>query len=154
MGGEITARLAASLLREVANIIPQQHSPRSVVMSCRIHQTEEGQLAHSQISSLSESFCVSVRAAHLQGCEKTKDASTVSYDSIRLWSVKFDSKFVKRLKREHQGYGDTFYIDEIFVKTQGEQTIETLGKVRLDNGRSRLPENVTARSSVLDSTQP
>ena len=45
----------------------------------------------------------------------------VSYESIRLWCNKFGPKYVKRLKRRHQGFGDTFYIDEVFVKIQGRQ---------------------------------
>ncbi len=45
----------------------------------------------------------------------------VSYESIRLWCIKFLSKYAKRLRRRHQGYGDTFFIDEIFVKIQGKQ---------------------------------
>jgi len=45
----------------------------------------------------------------------------VSYESIRLWCNKFGPKYVKRLKRRHQGFGDTFFIDEIFVKIQGRQ---------------------------------
>ncbi len=46
---------------------------------------------------------------------------TVSYESIRLWCIKFGSKYARRLRRRHQGYGDTFYIDEVFVKIQGKQ---------------------------------
>jgi len=45
----------------------------------------------------------------------------VSYESIRLWCNKFGPQYAKRLKRKHQGYGDTFYIDEVFVKIQGKQ---------------------------------
>jgi putative transposase len=45
----------------------------------------------------------------------------VSYESIRLWCVKFGPKYARRLKRKHQGYGDTFYIDEVFVKIGGKQ---------------------------------
>jgi putative transposase len=45
----------------------------------------------------------------------------VSYESIRLWCIKFGPKFAKRLKRQHQGYGDTFFIDEVFVKIRGKQ---------------------------------
>jgi putative transposase len=45
----------------------------------------------------------------------------VSYESIPLWCDKFGSQYAKRLKRKHQGYGDTFYIDEVFVKIQGKQ---------------------------------
>jgi len=32
----------------------------------------------------------------------------VSYDAIRLWCNKFGSKYAQRLRRKHQGYGDTF----------------------------------------------
>ena len=46
---------------------------------------------------------------------------TVSYESIRLWCIKFGPKFAKRLSRRHQGLGDTFFIDEVFVKIQGKQ---------------------------------
>ena len=46
---------------------------------------------------------------------------TVSYESIRLWCLKFGQRYAWRLKRRHQGYGDTFYIDEIFVKINGKQ---------------------------------
>ena len=46
---------------------------------------------------------------------------TVCYESIRLWCIKFGVKYTKRLKRKHRGYGDTFYIDEVFVKINGKQ---------------------------------
>ena len=46
---------------------------------------------------------------------------TVSYESIRLWCQKFGSKYARRLKKNHQGYGDTFFIDEVFVKIGGTQ---------------------------------
>jgi putative transposase len=46
---------------------------------------------------------------------------TVSYEAIRLWCNKFRSKYAQRLRRKHQGYGDTFFIDEVFIKIQGKQ---------------------------------
>ena len=46
---------------------------------------------------------------------------TVSYESIRLWCNKFGPKYAKSLKCRHQGFGDTFYIDEVFVKINGKQ---------------------------------
>ena len=46
---------------------------------------------------------------------------TVSYEAIRLWCKKIDLKYVRRLKKKHQGYGDTFFIDEVFVKIDGKQ---------------------------------
>ena len=45
----------------------------------------------------------------------------VSYESIRLWCNKFGPQYARRLKRRHQGYGDTFFIDEVFVKIDGKQ---------------------------------
>jgi putative transposase len=46
---------------------------------------------------------------------------TVSYETIRLWCIKFGARYARRLKRQHRGYGDTFYIDEVFVKIKGRQ---------------------------------
>jgi putative transposase len=45
----------------------------------------------------------------------------VSREAIRLWCIKFGPKYARRLKRKHRGYGDTFYIDEVFVKINGKQ---------------------------------
>ena len=45
----------------------------------------------------------------------------VSREAIRLWCIKFGALFARRLKTKHRGYGDTFYIDEIFVKINGKQ---------------------------------
>jgi putative transposase len=46
---------------------------------------------------------------------------TVSYETIRLWCIKFGAIYSRRLKRRHRGYGDTFYIDEVFVKINSQQ---------------------------------
>ena len=46
---------------------------------------------------------------------------TVSREAIRLWCMKFGAIYTRRLKRKHGGYGDTFYIDEVFVKINGKQ---------------------------------
>jgi len=46
---------------------------------------------------------------------------TVSRESIRLWCIKFGALYARRLKRKHCGYGDTFYIDEVFVRINGKQ---------------------------------
>ncbi len=45
----------------------------------------------------------------------------VSRESIRLWCITFGALYVRRLKRNHRGYGDTFYIDEVVVKIHGKQ---------------------------------
>jgi len=46
---------------------------------------------------------------------------TVSRESIRLWCIKLGRLYARRLKRKHRGYGDTFYIDEVFIKINGKQ---------------------------------
>jgi putative transposase len=46
---------------------------------------------------------------------------TVSREAIRLWCIKFGAIYTRRLKRKHRGYGDSFYIDEVFVKINGKQ---------------------------------
>ncbi len=38
-----------------------------------------------------------------------------------MWCNRFGPKYAARLKRKHQGYGDTFFIDEVFVKIDGKQ---------------------------------
>ena len=45
----------------------------------------------------------------------------VSREAIRLWCIKFGAIYTRRLKRKHRGYGDTFFIDEVFVKINGKQ---------------------------------
>ena len=45
----------------------------------------------------------------------------VSYEAIRLWCIKFGSKYSRRLRRNHSGFGDTFYLDEVFVRIGGKQ---------------------------------
>ncbi|MGB7302323.1 MAG: IS6 family transposase [Burkholderiaceae bacterium] len=44
----------------------------------------------------------------------------VSYEAIRLWCNKFGPRYARRLKRRHHGFGDTFFLDEVFVKIYGE----------------------------------
>ena len=46
---------------------------------------------------------------------------TVSREAIRLRCIKFGAIYTRRLKRKHRGYGDTFFIDEVFVKINGKQ---------------------------------
>ena len=46
---------------------------------------------------------------------------SVSYEAIRLWINKFCPEFTKRLRRRHSGFGDTYFLDEVFVKIGGNQ---------------------------------
>jgi len=45
----------------------------------------------------------------------------VSYEAIRLWCNKFGPKYAAKLRRKHQGYGYTFFLDEVFIKIYGIQ---------------------------------
>ena len=38
-----------------------------------------------------------------------------------MWCNRFGSKYANRLKRNHRGYGDTFFIDEVFIRIDGKQ---------------------------------
>ena len=44
----------------------------------------------------------------------------VSYETIRQWCQKFGSEFAKNLKKKRDGYGDEWYLDEVFIKINGE----------------------------------
>ena len=45
----------------------------------------------------------------------------VTYEATRLWCNRFGPLYTARLKRKHRGYGDTFFIDEVFVRIDGKQ---------------------------------
>ena len=45
----------------------------------------------------------------------------VTYEAIRLWCNRFGPKYANRLKRKHRGYGDTYFIDEVFIRIDGKQ---------------------------------
>jgi len=51
----------------------------------------------------------------------------VSYESIRLWAKHSGVLFAKRLKRRHRGFGDTLFIDEVFVKIKGKLSTASAG---------------------------
>jgi putative transposase len=46
---------------------------------------------------------------------------SISYEAIRLWVNKFGPKFARRLKGRHPGFGDTYFLGEVFVKICGKQ---------------------------------
>jgi putative transposase len=46
---------------------------------------------------------------------------TASREAIRLWGIKFGALYARRLKRKYRGFGDTFSIDEAFVRINGKQ---------------------------------
>ena len=46
---------------------------------------------------------------------------SVSYETIGLWCIKFGTRYAGLLKQRCGGYGDTFCIDEVFVKINCKQ---------------------------------
>ena len=44
----------------------------------------------------------------------------VSYESIRRWCLKFGSAFMDNLRRRRPRPGDKWYLDEVFIRIQGE----------------------------------
>ncbi len=46
---------------------------------------------------------------------------TVTYEAIRPWCLTFGLDYARRLRRRRGRLGDTWYLDEVFVKIQGRQ---------------------------------
>ena len=46
---------------------------------------------------------------------------TVTYESIRQWCLTFGLDYARRLRRRGGRMGDTWHLDEVFVKIQGRQ---------------------------------
>ena len=44
----------------------------------------------------------------------------VSYESIRQWCNRFGPEYARRLKKRQGRLGDTWYLDEVFIKINGE----------------------------------
>ena len=45
----------------------------------------------------------------------------VSYETIRLWFLKFGPEYARQLKRRQSYLGDTWFLDEVFVTINGER---------------------------------
>jgi putative transposase len=45
----------------------------------------------------------------------------VSYESIRRWCLKFGASFANKLRRRRPRPGDKWYLDEVFIRINGEQ---------------------------------
>ena len=46
---------------------------------------------------------------------------SVTYETIRQWSVKFGTQYARRLKRRQGRLGDTWHLDELFVTINGDR---------------------------------
>src|SRR5215469_5228738 len=63
-------------------------------------------------------FCLSFRDVEDLLAER---GITVSYEAIRRWCRKFGSDYARRLKKKQGRLGDTWYLDELFVRINGRQ---------------------------------
>ena len=61
-------------------------------------------------------FCLSFRDAEDLLAQR---GITVSYETIRQWCRTFGPAYAKTLRRRRGRLGDTWYLDELFVKIQG-----------------------------------
>ena len=46
---------------------------------------------------------------------------TVSYEAVRLWCLKFGQAFAKRVRHRRGRPGDTWHLDELFIRIRGER---------------------------------
>jgi len=63
-------------------------------------------------------FCLSFRDVEDLLAER---GIIVTYESIRLWCLKFGPKYARTLKRHQGRLGDTWHLDELFVTIQGQR---------------------------------
>jgi len=62
-------------------------------------------------------FCLSLRDAEDLLAE---GGIAVSYESIRQWCNTFGPEYARKLRKRQGRLGDTWYLDEVFIKTHGE----------------------------------
>jgi len=63
-------------------------------------------------------FCLSFRDVEDLLAER---GITVSYEAIRRWCRKFGPDYARRLRKKQGRLGDTWYLDELFVRINGRQ---------------------------------
>jgi putative transposase len=63
-------------------------------------------------------FCLSFRDVEDLLAER---GVIVSYETIRIWCQKFGPDYAQRLKRRQGRLGDTWHLDEVFIRIQGQQ---------------------------------
>jgi putative transposase len=102
-------------------------------------------------------FCMSFRDVEDLLAER---GIIVSFEAIRQWCRKFGAGDGQRLKRKQGRLGDIWYLDELFVRINGQQqylwraidqdgdVIDILLQPRRDQGAARaIPSQVGARST-------
>jgi putative transposase len=101
-------------------------------------------------------FCLSFRDVEDLLVER---GIIVSYETIRQWCWKFGPDYARRLKKKQGRLGDTWYLDELFVRINGQQqylwravdqdgdVIDILAAVSPRSACSRaVPSQIVARS--------
>jgi transposase-like protein len=63
-------------------------------------------------------FCLSFRDVEDLLAER---AIEVAYETIRRWCLKFGPRYRRALKRREGRLGDTWHVDEVFIKIRGRQ---------------------------------
>lgn len=62
-------------------------------------------------------FCLSFRDIEDLLAER---GITVSYETVRRWCTKFGPRYANRLRKRFDACGDTWHVDEVFVRIRGE----------------------------------
>ena len=62
-------------------------------------------------------FCLSLRDVEDLLAER---GISVSYESIRQWCNRFGPEYARKRKKRQGRLGDTWYLDEVFIKINGE----------------------------------
>ncbi len=63
-------------------------------------------------------FCLSFRDVEEMLAER---GVTVSYEAVRLWCLKFGPTFAKKLRHRQGRPGDSWHLDELFIRIRGER---------------------------------
>ena len=63
-------------------------------------------------------FCLSFRDVEDLLAER---GITVSYEAIRIWCQKFGPGYARNLKRRQGRLGDSWHVDEVFIRINGQQ---------------------------------
>ena len=100
-------------------------------------------------------FCMSFRDVEDLLAER---GILVSFETIRQWCRKFGPGYAQRLKRRQGRLGDIWYLDELFVRINGQQqylwravdqdsdVIDILLQPRRDQRAAEIPSEAGARS--------
>jgi putative transposase len=63
-------------------------------------------------------FCLSFREVEELLAER---GISVTYETVRQWCQKFGPGYARKLKKRQGRLGDAWYLDEVFIKIQGQQ---------------------------------